>query len=334
MALVFLHQVRSPPRKPKPHLTKSSSLPIGAIAIVVILLVLHIDRENNPDKLSTMQRILQLDLLGAALIIPTVVMLLLALQWGGSTYAWNNSKIIGLFCGFGGLLIIFLYSQWKLGDKATLPFRLFRDRNVSLIFLSLYSSQEISFYPRHFHISFIHAEPSSLYTRENTANNGPLGPPSPPLRPLFRIRLLRPDILPSNLLPIHQRLLSNRSRNPTPSPPHRHSPLIHRNRRPNISNRLLRPRNAHLHDPLLHRRRPNHNLQPHDPAPPMVRLPSPNRPRHRRRFPRRHPSRTNRTPTLLHPRRHSMYSILPIPRRSTLHIRRPDFIPKRSYFLA
>lgn len=93
-----------------------------------------------------MQRILQLDLLGAALIIPTVVMLLLALQWGGSTYAWNNSKIIGLFCGFGGLLIIFLYSQWKLGDKATLPFRLFRDRNVSLIFPSIPLS--FSVYPR------------------------------------------------------------------------------------------------------------------------------------------------------------------------------------------
>ncbi|KUJ22096.1 putative MFS toxin efflux pump [Mollisia scopiformis] len=108
------------------------NLPIGAIAIVVILLVLKIDRDNNPDKLSYVQRILKLDLIGAALIIPTVIMLLLALQWGGSTYPWKDSRIIGLFCGFGGMLIIFVYSQLRLGDKATLPPRLFKDRNVVL----------------------------------------------------------------------------------------------------------------------------------------------------------------------------------------------------------
>ncbi|CZR57174.1 related to aflatoxin efflux pump AFLT [Phialocephala subalpina] len=108
------------------------NLPIGAIAIVVIAFVLHIHRENNPDNLPYHQRILKLDLIGASLIIPTVVMLLLALQWGGSTYPWNSAKIIGLFCGFGGMLIIFVYSQLRLEDKATLPPRLFKNRNVVL----------------------------------------------------------------------------------------------------------------------------------------------------------------------------------------------------------
>ncbi|KAF8866717.1 putative MFS toxin efflux pump [Acephala macrosclerotiorum] len=118
------------------------NLPIGAIAIAVISVVLHIHRENNPDNLSYMQRILKLDLIGAALIIPTVVMLLLALQWGGSTYPWNSAKIIGLFCGFGGMLIIFVYSQLRLGDKATLPPRLFKNRNVvlALVFAMFFGS--------------------------------------------------------------------------------------------------------------------------------------------------------------------------------------------------
>lgn len=59
-------------------------------------------------------------------------MLLLALQWGGSTYAWSSSCIIGLFCGFGVLAILFTYSQLRLGDNATLPPRLFKNRNVVL----------------------------------------------------------------------------------------------------------------------------------------------------------------------------------------------------------
>jgi len=76
------------------------------------------------------ERIRELDLIGACILIPAVVCLLLALQWGGSTYAWNSSRIIGLFVGFALLAIIFVASQLKLGDKGTLPPRLFRNRNV------------------------------------------------------------------------------------------------------------------------------------------------------------------------------------------------------------
>lgn len=108
----------------------SSSLPIGAVAVIVIIFFLHITRENNPDNLTIVQRILKLDLVGASILVPTVVMLLLALQWGGSTYPWKNSRIIGLFVGFGLMAIIFIYSQIKLGDKGTLPPRLFKNRNV------------------------------------------------------------------------------------------------------------------------------------------------------------------------------------------------------------
>ena len=74
---------------------------------------------------------MKLDLIGASILIPTVVCLLLALEWGGSTYPWKSSKIIGLFVGSGLLAAIFIYSQIRLGDQATLPPRLFKNRNVS-----------------------------------------------------------------------------------------------------------------------------------------------------------------------------------------------------------
>jgi predicted MFS family arabinose efflux permease len=96
----------------------------------VIILYLHIHRDNNPDKLTLPQRILKLDLIGASILVPAVICLLLALQWGGSTYPWKSSKIIGLFVGFGLLAAIFIFSQIKLGDKGTLPPRLFKNRNV------------------------------------------------------------------------------------------------------------------------------------------------------------------------------------------------------------
>jgi hypothetical protein len=68
---------------------------------------------------------------GASILVPAVICLLLALQWGGSTYPWHSSKIIGLFVGFALLALVFAYSQIRLGDQATLPPRFFRDRNVA-----------------------------------------------------------------------------------------------------------------------------------------------------------------------------------------------------------
>jgi hypothetical protein len=66
-------------------------------------------------------------------------MLLLALQWGGSTYPWNNSRIIGLFVGFAAMAILFVYVQYRLGDNGTLPPRLFKNRNVvSALFFAFF----------------------------------------------------------------------------------------------------------------------------------------------------------------------------------------------------
>ena len=74
----------------------------------------------------------RLDVAGAATIIAAVCCLLLTLQWGGTTLPWSSSIIIELFIGFGLLLIAFGALQWKLGDKATIPLRVVRQRSVFL----------------------------------------------------------------------------------------------------------------------------------------------------------------------------------------------------------
>jgi hypothetical protein len=75
-------------------------------------------------------RLGELDFIGTAVLIPAIIMLLLALQWGGTTYAWNSAHIIGLFCGFGVMTVIFVGIQLWKGDEGTLPPRLFKNRNV------------------------------------------------------------------------------------------------------------------------------------------------------------------------------------------------------------
>ncbi|KAG9524149.1 MFS general substrate transporter, partial [Aureobasidium melanogenum] len=111
------------------------NLPIGALTIVMIAFLLQVPRLDNSEQPSLWQRIKRLDLIGASLLIPATVCLLLALQWGGTTYPWNNSRIIALFVVGGVLTIAFVYSQSRLGSKATLPPYLFKNRNTLCAFI-------------------------------------------------------------------------------------------------------------------------------------------------------------------------------------------------------
>jgi hypothetical protein len=86
----------------------------------------------------------RLDYVGATLIFGAICCLLLAIQWGGTTYAWSSSRIIGLFVGLGVLLTTFTVLQWRLGDGATIPFRILGQRSVLMGSLFICCSQGTS----------------------------------------------------------------------------------------------------------------------------------------------------------------------------------------------
>jgi hypothetical protein len=75
--------------------------------------------------MSIREKFKQLDVAGATLFIGAVVCLLLSLQWGGTTYSWSDSRVWGCFLGCGLLTIIFVALQLYLGERATLPRRMF-----------------------------------------------------------------------------------------------------------------------------------------------------------------------------------------------------------------
>ncbi|KAE8350321.1 hypothetical protein BDV28DRAFT_151062 [Aspergillus coremiiformis] len=106
------------------------NLPIGGLSIAVIVFILQVPSKSGFSGTPTLQRIKQLDLVGASLLIPAIVCLLLALQWGGNKYPWSNPRVIGFFVGFGLIIIIFNVSQIKLGDRATLPPGILKRRSV------------------------------------------------------------------------------------------------------------------------------------------------------------------------------------------------------------
>lgn len=80
---------------------------------------------------STREKILQLDPLGTLCFLPALICLLLALEWGGSTYAWSNGRIIALLVLFCVLLIAFgLLQVFRSEDRVTVPVRIMKQRSI------------------------------------------------------------------------------------------------------------------------------------------------------------------------------------------------------------
>ncbi|XXG96274.1 hypothetical protein Hte_002555 [Hypoxylon texense] len=107
------------------------NLPIGAVAALAIILV-HIPEQIPKARAITVLSKLHhhLDLLGFVLFAPAVLMLLLALQYGGNAFAWNSSQVIGLFVGsVANFAVWLLWNRYK-GDDALLPHSMIRRRTV------------------------------------------------------------------------------------------------------------------------------------------------------------------------------------------------------------
>lgn len=107
------------------------NLPFGLITAVCVLFFLSSKDGRKPGfSLPLKEKAKQIDIIGLVVFIPMVVCVLLALQWGGSTYDWGNARIIVLFVLFGVLLAVFIGIQIWQGDKATVPPSVVKQRTV------------------------------------------------------------------------------------------------------------------------------------------------------------------------------------------------------------
>ena len=109
------------------------NVPIGGVVMILIFFFLRMKRNGQREIGQTTklgQKLKQLDIIGMTLIIASICCLLLAMQWGGEKLPWNSSKVIGLFVGSGLMLILFFIVQWRLGDDATLPLSILKQRSI------------------------------------------------------------------------------------------------------------------------------------------------------------------------------------------------------------
>ncbi|KAJ5097754.1 MFS transporter [Penicillium angulare] len=107
------------------------NLPVGAVAIPLIILFLPSQGQRSQLQNGFWDTIGQFDPIGTILFVGSIICLLIALQWGGSEYPWSDARMIALLTVFGVLIIAWGVAQWRMGDDATVPFRILRQRSVA-----------------------------------------------------------------------------------------------------------------------------------------------------------------------------------------------------------
>src|SRR6201992_3384067 len=98
------------------------NLPIGAIALIVIAVVLPATSNKQQHKI---------DYLGATTLAAFATAVVLATSWGGTTYAWSSPVIIGLFA-LSVLMLVAWYFSARRPAEPVLPLRLFKNSVFSV----------------------------------------------------------------------------------------------------------------------------------------------------------------------------------------------------------
>jgi hypothetical protein len=107
------------------------NLPIGAFTILCLTIFLNLS-ETDKKQVSLWEQFKNLDPIGTAFFVPGIICLLLALQWGGSVYAWSEWRVIVLLVFFSVLMVGFLIVQVVTHNTtATVPSRIILQRSVA-----------------------------------------------------------------------------------------------------------------------------------------------------------------------------------------------------------
>ncbi|KAI3325969.1 major facilitator superfamily domain-containing protein [Xylariaceae sp. AK1471] len=124
------------------------NLPIGGAALILLFIFLQVHYDDDTPLLQKLKRI---DLLGNTVLIASVVSLLFAFAYAGSTYSWGSyHTLVPLILGVFGLFVFGYTQTYQVGRFAVtepvMPPRLFRHRTSIIIAINTFINSGLTFW--------------------------------------------------------------------------------------------------------------------------------------------------------------------------------------------
>ncbi|WAH39099.1 MFS transporter [Alicyclobacillus dauci] len=94
------------------------NVPVGILTFIFVFFFYHESKQHMKQNV---------DWLGIITLVPAIVCLMFALEFGGNKYAWNSTQIIGGFVVAGVLFTLFLLVESK-AKEPVVSFHMFRNR--------------------------------------------------------------------------------------------------------------------------------------------------------------------------------------------------------------
>lgn len=109
------------------------NLPVGGAAALALMLSLgRLPPSAQGQRLPFGKMLKRLDVVGTLVFAPSIICLLMALQWAGTTYAWSSGRIIALLVLFAVLLISFILAQiLQSEENTTVPTSMAKNRSMA-----------------------------------------------------------------------------------------------------------------------------------------------------------------------------------------------------------
>lgn len=89
---------------------------------------------NSHSPISMKEKVLNIDYLGFFFSSIGLILVLIPINGGGLTFAWDSTKVIVMFAVGGVCLIAFLFIEWKVARLPMVPFRLFTSPTLIIVF--------------------------------------------------------------------------------------------------------------------------------------------------------------------------------------------------------
>lgn len=119
--------------------------------LCILICILCVPRTDPKPGIPHLQRFAEFDFVGSILITAAITILVVAINFGGTSYAWNGGETIALFIISGALFIAFGFQQvfcvfTRVADRI-FPVQFMNSRNAILLFICAAAINTAAFVP-------------------------------------------------------------------------------------------------------------------------------------------------------------------------------------------